>query len=139
MAGADQVRGILDRSHAGKLPKNQRLNTRRLSCSVFTRNAGKGSRIGALLDAWKVATMIEKIQEPIEVLTKFLEGKILPLRFRWRGRTFTVSETTGNWIKRVGEHRVHYFSVGVGTKDSYELSYEARTSRWTLENIYLEG
>jgi hypothetical protein len=83
--------------------------------------------------------MIEKIQEPIEVLTKFLEGKIQPLRFRWRGRTFTVSETTGNWVKRVGEHRVHYFSVGVGTKDYYEICYEARTLRWSLENIYLEG
>lgn len=83
--------------------------------------------------------MIEKVQEPVEVLGKFLEGKIQPLRFRWRGRVFTVSEVTGTWIKRVGEHRVHYFSVGVGSRDSYELSYEARTARWTLENIYLEG
>jgi hypothetical protein len=83
--------------------------------------------------------VIEKIQEPIEVLGKFLEGKIQPLRFRWRGRVFTVSQVTGTWIKRVGEHRVHYFSVGVGTRDAYELSYEARTTRWTLENIYLEG
>ncbi len=83
--------------------------------------------------------MIEKVQEPVEVLGKFLEGKIQPLRFRWRGRVFTVSEVTGTWIKRVGEHRVHYFSVGVGGRDSYELSFEARTTRWTLENIYLEG
>jgi hypothetical protein len=83
--------------------------------------------------------VIEKIQEPIEVLVKFLEGKIQPMRFRWRGRVFTVSAVTGTWIKRVGEHRVHYFSVGTGTKDSYELSFEARTTRWTLENIYLEG
>ncbi len=83
--------------------------------------------------------MIEKIHEPIEVLGKFLEGKIQPLRFRWRGRVFTVSDVTGTWIKRVGEQRVHYFSLGVGTKDSYEISYAPQTSRWTLENIYLEG
>jgi hypothetical protein len=87
----------------------------------------------------KELNMIEKIQEPIEVLTKFLEGKIQPLRFRWRGRVFTISEITGNWVKRVGEHRVHYFSVGVGTKDYYEICYESRTLQWTLQNIYLEG
>lgn len=83
--------------------------------------------------------MIEKVQESVEVLTKFDEGKIRPMRFRWRGRVFTVTEVTGSWIKRVGDHREHFFSVGVGTKDHYELRYRARTSCWTLENIYLEG
>ncbi len=83
--------------------------------------------------------MIEKVQEPVEVLGRFHEGKIQPLRFRWRGRVFTITETTGTWVKRAGEHRVHYFSVGVGTRDYYELSYQARTSNWFLENIYLEG
>jgi hypothetical protein len=52
---------------------------------------------------------------------------------------FTVSEITGLWDKRIGEHRAHFFSVGVGTRDYYELCYQARTSQWTLENIYLEG
>lgn len=83
--------------------------------------------------------MIEKVQETVEVLSKFEEGKIEPMRFRWRGRVFTVAEITGSWIKRVGEHREHFFSVGVGTRDYYELRYRPRTSRWTLENIYLEG
>jgi hypothetical protein len=83
--------------------------------------------------------LVERVQEPIEVLTKFVEGKILPLRFRWRGRVFTIERVTGAWSKRVGDHRVHFFSVGVGTRDFYEISYQARTSRWTLENVYLEG
>ena len=30
--------------------------------------------------------LIEKVQEPVEVLTKFVEGQIQPMRFRWRGR-----------------------------------------------------
>jgi hypothetical protein len=83
--------------------------------------------------------VIEKIQEPIEVLTKFVDGKIQPMRFRWRGRVFTVSEIAGLWDKRVGEHRAHFFSVGVGTRDYYELCYQTRSSQWTLENIYLDG
>jgi hypothetical protein len=83
--------------------------------------------------------VIEKVQEPVEVLGKFLDGKIQPLRFRWRGRVFTVSEVTGNWVKRVGDHREHFFSVGVGSRVHYELCYQARTSKWTLENIYTDG
>ncbi len=99
--------------------------------------AGGDARAGTLAE--ETETVIEKVQEPIEVLTKFLEGQIQPLKFRWRGRVFVVSEVTGTWVKRVGEHQMHFFSVGVGTNDYYEISYEARTSRWKLENIYLEG
>ena len=83
--------------------------------------------------------VIEKVQESVEVLGKFAEGSIQPLRFRWRGRVFTVAEITGTWIKRVGDHREHFFSVGVGSRDYYELSFQARTSKWTLENIYTDG
>ena len=83
--------------------------------------------------------MIEKVQEPIEVLSKFMEGKIQPLRFRWRGKVFTVSEITGTWVKRSDNQRVHFFSVGVGTRDHYELCFQPRSCQWTLENIYGEG
>ena len=83
--------------------------------------------------------MIEKVQEPVEVLGKFAEGSIQPLRFRWRGRVFTVAEITGTWIKRVGDHREHFFSVGVGSRDDYELCFQARTSKWSLEYIYTDG
>jgi hypothetical protein len=80
--------------------------------------------------------MIEKVQEPIEVLSRFVEGKVQPMRFRWRGRVFTVSSITGTWIKRVGDQRAHFFSVGVGTQDHYEISFQPRSCQWTLENIY---
>ncbi|MDP6528664.1 MAG: hypothetical protein QF819_07745 [Gemmatimonadota bacterium] len=82
---------------------------------------------------------IERIEEPIVALVRFGEGGIRPMRFRWRNRDFTVAEVAGTWIKRVGEDRVHFFSLGVGTQDYYEISYEPRTSRWKLMNIYLEG
>jgi hypothetical protein len=83
--------------------------------------------------------MIEKVQEPIEVLSRFVEGKVQPMRFRWRGRVFTVSRITSTWMKRVGDQRAHFFSVGVGTHDHYELSFQPRSCQWTLENIYEDG
>ncbi|MGQ0720104.1 MAG: DUF6504 family protein [Candidatus Eiseniibacteriota bacterium] len=83
--------------------------------------------------------MIEKVQEPIEVLSKFVEGKIQPIRFRWRGRVFTVAEITGTWIKRTGEERAHFFSVGVGTREYYEICFQPRSCQWTLEHVHAEG
>lgn len=83
--------------------------------------------------------MIEKVQEPIEVLSRFVEGKVQPMRFRWRGRVFTVARITSTWMKRVGDQRAHFFSVGVGTREHYELSFQPRSCQWTLENIYEDG
>jgi hypothetical protein len=80
--------------------------------------------------------MVEKVQEPIEVLSRFVEGKVQPVRFRWRGRVFTVSSIASAWQRRDGEHREHFFSVGAGSREQYELSYRPDTSQWMLENVY---
>ncbi len=83
--------------------------------------------------------MVESVQEPIEVLSRFVEGKVQPVRFRWRGRVFTVSRISSAWLKREGERREHFFSVGAGGREQYELSYRPDTSQWTLENVYSEN
>jgi hypothetical protein len=107
--------------------------------SIFPKSiAGKGHEVFGLGLPPEVKALIEKIQEPIEVLSRFVEGKIQPLRFRWRGRVFTVSEIAGSWVAQSGEQRVHFFSVGVGTRDYYEIAYRVQTSRWSLENVYLD-
>jgi hypothetical protein len=84
-------------------------------------------------------TVIEKVQEPIEVLSKFVEGRIQPLRFRWRGRVYTVAEITGTWVRRTGEEDHRFFSVGVGTAHHYEICFRPRSCQWTLEHVHGEG
>ncbi|MFN8178128.1 MAG: hypothetical protein U0167_09370 [bacterium] len=84
-------------------------------------------------------SMVEKVQEPIEVLSRFVEGKIQPVRFRWRGRVFTITRVTSAWMRREGEQREHFFSVGVGTREQYELCYCPQTSLWTLETVHAEA
>jgi hypothetical protein len=83
-------------------------------------------------------TVVEKVQEPIEVLSRFVEGKVHPVRFRWRGRVFTVSRIASAWQQREGDRREHFFSVGAGSREQYELSYRPETSQWTLENVHSE-
>lgn len=82
--------------------------------------------------------MVEKVQEPIEVLSRFVEGKIQPVRFRWRGRVYTVSRIVSAWRRRNGDEPEHFFSVGAGSREHYELCYRPQTSQWTLENVYEE-
>jgi len=83
--------------------------------------------------------MHEKVQEPIEVLSRFVEGKIQPVRFRWRGRVYTVSSVASAWLRRDGTQPEHFFAVQAGAREHYELCYRPQTSQWTLENLYSEG
>jgi hypothetical protein len=76
--------------------------------------------------------MFETLDEPVDVLTCFLGGRVRPLRFRWRGKVIRVRKVTGEWTRREGSHRLSYFSVeGAGT-ESYELRYDSRSQSWTL-------
>ena len=83
--------------------------------------------------------MIETIQEPIEVITVFSNGRIQPVRFRWRQRVVKVRSVTGDWVKEEGADRVHFFSILAASGDYFEISYRTRDLRWTLCRVWIEG
>ena len=76
--------------------------------------------------------MFETLNEPVDVLTAFLDGRIRPLRFRWKGRVVRVRRVTGEWARREGAARLSYFSVEGPGAETYELCYDPRGPRWTL-------
>lgn len=73
------------------------------------------------------------IGENINVLASFTGG-IRPVKFKWSGRLITVREVTYAWKSREGQARVHHFSVTDGAS-LYELSFNAQSLVWKLENI----
>lgn len=83
--------------------------------------------------------MIEEINEPITVLTRFSGGQMDPLRFRWKDRIFDIERVTGRWEEREGQYKLHYFSVITRKEDYYELVYNTRTMGWTLSKIDMDG
>ena len=83
--------------------------------------------------------MIQSVQEPIEVITMFSEGRVQPLRFRWGKRVVRVSKVTGEWARSEGDSRIHYYSVLGDTSDYFELAYDARKVQWTLVKVWLDG
>ncbi len=83
--------------------------------------------------------MIQEINEPVAVLTKFSGGQIDPLRFKWKNRVFDVDRVTGKWEEHDGQYKLHYFAVVTKQEDYYELIYNTRTMGWTLSRTDLDG
>lgn len=76
--------------------------------------------------------MFETLNQPVDVLTAFLDGRVRPLRFRWKGRVIRVRKVTGEWSRREGSNRLTYFSVEGPGAETYELCYDPRDLSWIL-------
>ena len=83
--------------------------------------------------------MFEAVNDSVDVLTAFVDGKIRPLRFRWRGRVVRVRKVTGAWTRREGATLLQCFAVEGGASDTYELTFDPRGSKWTLCRAWIGG
>ena len=66
--------------------------------------------------------MFETLNDPVDVLTAFTDGKLEPLRFRWRGSVIRIRKVTGRWSRREGQALLRYFSVEGPASDTMERS-----------------
>ncbi len=83
--------------------------------------------------------MVEEINESVDVMTVFREGRIRPVKFKWTGRTYAVTRIAYSWVTREGSYPVHHFSVLCNGKDVYELIFNTYTLSWTLAKVNLPG
>ena len=83
--------------------------------------------------------MFVTLNDPVDVLTAFVEGKMEPLRFRWRGRVIRVRKITGRWSRREGQTVLNYFALEGGSAETFELCYDPRGPRWTLARAWTGG
>jgi len=81
---------------------------------------------------------LRKLNEPIQVMARFRDGRVAPTHFLWRGRTHKVSEVTGRWSSREGAYQVHQFTVVSQNGTYFELSLNTRTMDWRLDRVELE-
>ena len=80
--------------------------------------------------------MFESLDDPVDVLTAFVDGAMRPIRFRWQGRVVRVRQVTGQWNRREGQAVLRHFAVQGTKDDSYELVFDPRVSRWTLSRAW---
>ena len=80
--------------------------------------------------------MFESLSDPVDVLTAFVDGRMQPLRFRWKGRVVRVRRVSGQWVRREGSALLRYFSVEAGAAETYELCYDPRGPSWVLSRAW---
>lgn len=80
--------------------------------------------------------MFESLNDPVDVLTVFVEGRMQPLRFRWQGRVIRVSRVSGEWTRREGQALLRHFAVEGRGRETYELCFDPRGPRWILARAW---
>lgn len=81
----------------------------------------------------------EELFEPIEVITFFKNGQIIPLKFRWNGRVYKIKQVAGHWKENQGYAQQHHFSVQVEDSDCFELLFDGADFSWQLARVCLDG
>jgi hypothetical protein len=76
--------------------------------------------------------MFETLNDAVDVLVVFTEGRIRPLRFRWKGRVIRIGRVTGEWTRREGANRLSHFSVEAQGTETFELCYDPRGLSWKI-------
>jgi hypothetical protein len=83
--------------------------------------------------------MFESLNDPVDVLGAFVDGKLRPVRFRWQGRVVRIRKVSGEWVRREGQTVLRYFAVESSGVESYELCFDPRGPRWILSRAWKNG
>ncbi|MFH0881560.1 MAG: hypothetical protein V2A56_01100 [bacterium] len=81
----------------------------------------------------------EDIGDRIEMIALFRDGRIRPLKFRWRNRVHKVERVNGEWATDQGQTRLYHYSVMTSGPDVYELTYNSDSRGWVLARVCLVG
>ncbi len=83
-------------------------------------------------------TMDQDVNQPIDVIAVFRNGRMAPVRFRWNGRVIKIIRVTGRWKTHEGRFKIMHFAVMDQSSQFCQLSYKERTAEWFLDKIWLE-
>lgn len=81
----------------------------------------------------------EDIGDKVELIALFRDGRIQPLKFRWKDRVYRIERVNGEWVSDQGQTRFYHYSVMTTGPDVYELTYNGDTRGWTLSRVCLVG
>jgi hypothetical protein len=69
--------------------------------------------------------------EAVEVIARFIKGKIIPLCFVLKESRCNISRINYSWTERKGRGLIYYFSVS-DKSDDYRIFLDAEAMSWRL-------
>jgi len=81
----------------------------------------------------------EDVFEKIDVISLFRNGKLVPLKFKWNERTYSIRKINGSWVCDEGINRLYHYSVTSEGPDCFEIVFDSRNMSWELSRVCLEG
>ena len=82
--------------------------------------------------------MLEKLNDPIQVLAQFNGKKIMPEFFKWRDKTYKIEKLNMVHKERDGNDKIYYFSV-TDNANFFRLAFFTRDLSWKIEELWYEG
>lgn len=76
----------------------------------------------------------EELNEKIEVLARFNNGKIKPEIFIWNNKEYKIKKITYSWQERCGLEIINYFSVDTDP-NLYQISFNNTSLGWRIDKI----
>lgn len=82
--------------------------------------------------------MLEKINDPINVVVKFDGNRVVPSFFKWRNKTYKVEKINLVHKERDGNDKIYYFSVS-DNANYFRLAFFTRDLSWRIQELFYEG
>lgn len=79
--------------------------------------------------------MLEKYDDPIEVLVKFEGERIQPTYFRWDKKVYRVEKINLIYRERDGSDKIYYFSVS-DNANNFKLAFFTRDLSWRILELF---
>lgn len=80
--------------------------------------------------------MQNEINSPISVVAAFKNKSVVPLFFKFEGRTYKIKNIDLVYPMREGSVDFMSFSVSDKNDNSYKLKFNQKTLEWILEEIW---
>jgi len=81
--------------------------------------------------------MYQTINEPIQVVSNFKDGKILSLKFLWKDREYLFNKINLTYHHFEGRVKFYYFTVS-DSANYFKLQFDADSLNWTLLESYVD-
>lgn len=82
---------------------------------------------------------VEHLNEAVKVRADFQGGRIVPLVFRRKDKSYKVLQVNAAWEDREGAQKLYFFSVTADSGDVYQLRFSGKDMTWYVDLVMMEG